>query len=216
MHGPNVHAEGLGGRMVITTAAVCLTSCFYNVLKPIPSYDPIFGHLQLMPGLAKKYPSDTLQSQTLAILSMEYPGLRSGFYIDIGHLCARYSSPPLPRSPYRPTPLQATQYSFIGLVGEHAAVDEMVFQALEARREPWPVVERLFRWADYCARERQDWPAVKMAYLDRHQELAYIDSLTIDGSVIRPWVVTSREKLCRRKPLPGLPQESAQLDIPQH
>ncbi|RAH65579.1 ankyrin repeat domain-containing protein [Aspergillus aculeatinus CBS 121060] len=56
---------------------------------------------------------------------------------------------------------QATRYHTVSrfdlnLIGRHPDLDEMVFQELETRREPWPVVERLFRWAKTCARERRN------------------------------------------------------------
>ncbi|RAK78147.1 uncharacterized protein BO72DRAFT_495300 [Aspergillus fijiensis CBS 313.89] len=41
------------------------------------------------------------------------------------------------------------------LLGRHPELDRLIFQELEARREPWPVGERLFGWAEYCAHIRE-------------------------------------------------------------
>lgn len=62
---------------------------------------------------------------------------------------------------------QATRYNPYGSssvtgVGRSPCLDEMIFQELEVRREPWLVVERLFQCAERCARERLDWQWVKM------------------------------------------------------
>ncbi|GKZ93950.1 hypothetical protein AnigIFM59636_007308 [Aspergillus niger] len=111
MQGPTFGREGLTGRIAIALAAACLILFFYKMVKvrlyiyrlkkqgmPMPPWDPIFGHLRIMPGLAKKCPSDALQSQTFAVLSMEYPGLQNGFYIDVWpFMCPMFvcTTPPL-------------------------------------------------------------------------------------------------------------------------
>lgn len=38
----------------------------------------------------------------------------------------------------------------------------MIFQEMEARREPWIAVEWLFKYAELDARDRWDWEGVKM------------------------------------------------------
>ncbi|RAK90847.1 sterigmatocystin biosynthesis P450 monooxygenase stcS [Aspergillus costaricaensis CBS 115574] len=107
----NFQWEGLGGRIAIASAVTCLISFLYKMVKvrlhmyrlkeqgmPMPPWDPIFGHLRIMPGLAKKCPSDALQSQTFAVLSMQYPGLQNGFYIDVWpFMCPMFvcTTPPL-------------------------------------------------------------------------------------------------------------------------
>ncbi|KNG84715.1 sterigmatocystin biosynthesis P450 monooxygenase stcS [Aspergillus nomiae NRRL 13137] len=115
MQVPNIQREDLGGRIAIALAAVCLTSFLYKMIKvrlrfyrlrrqgmPMPPWDPIFGNLRLMPGLARKCPSDALQSQSFALLSMEHPACKTASISISGHLCAQCSSL-LPRlSPYRP------------------------------------------------------------------------------------------------------------------
>ncbi|RAH65581.1 ankyrin [Aspergillus aculeatinus CBS 121060] len=62
---------------------------------------------------------------------------------------------------------QATRYDTLSgfnirLIGQHPELDVMIFQELEARREPWSVVKHLFRWADHRARERQNWKHVRV------------------------------------------------------
>ncbi|OJJ95360.1 hypothetical protein ASPACDRAFT_47707, partial [Aspergillus aculeatus ATCC 16872] len=61
-----------------------------------------------------------------------------------------------PQSLPRPTRYHTVSRFDLNLIGRHPNLDEMVFQELEWRREPWPVVERLFRWAKTCARERRN------------------------------------------------------------
>ncbi|GAB1192546.1 hypothetical protein APSETT444_001738 [Aspergillus pseudonomiae] len=74
---------------------------FYRLRRqgmPMPPWDPIFGNLRLMPGLARKCPSDALQSQSFALLSMEHSGLQNGFYIDLWpFMCPMFvtTTPPL-------------------------------------------------------------------------------------------------------------------------
>ncbi|GKZ17847.1 hypothetical protein AbraIFM66951_012113 [Aspergillus brasiliensis] len=67
-----------------------------------------------------------------------------------------------PRSLPRPTGYKPYGSSSGTDVGRSFDLDEMIFKELEARREPWIAVEPIFRWAEYCARERLDWPGVKM------------------------------------------------------
>ncbi|OJI79400.1 hypothetical protein ASPTUDRAFT_78790 [Aspergillus tubingensis CBS 134.48] len=47
-------------------------------------------------------------------------------------------------------------------VGVSSVLDEMIFQEMEARREPWIAVEWLFKYAELDARDRWDWEGVKM------------------------------------------------------
>ncbi|BCS01801.1 uncharacterized protein AKAW2_60065S [Aspergillus luchuensis] len=47
-------------------------------------------------------------------------------------------------------------------VGVSSVLDEMIFQEMEARREPWIAVEWLFKYTELDARDRWDWEGVKM------------------------------------------------------
>ncbi|RAL03307.1 cytochrome P450 [Aspergillus ibericus CBS 121593] len=111
MQGLNLNREGLGGRIALALAVIGLISFLYKMARvrlhfyrlkqqgmPMPPWDPILGHLRLMPALAKTCPSDIVQSETFALLSTEHPGLQYGFYIDVWpFMCPMFvvASPPL-------------------------------------------------------------------------------------------------------------------------
>ncbi|GLB07220.1 hypothetical protein AtubIFM57258_002549 [Aspergillus tubingensis] len=65
-----------------------------------------------------------------------------------------------PRSPSeRNNPYTSTTAVCVGV---SSVLDEMIFQEMEARREPWIAVEWLFKYAELGARDRWDWEGVKM------------------------------------------------------
>ncbi|OJK02244.1 hypothetical protein ASPACDRAFT_41063 [Aspergillus aculeatus ATCC 16872] len=59
---------------------------------------------------------------------------------------------------------QATRYRYPArnAVGHHPELNVMTFQELEARCEPWSVVEHLFRSAEYKASLRHDWGHIRV------------------------------------------------------
>ncbi|KAE8362949.1 cytochrome P450 [Aspergillus caelatus] len=86
----------LAGRIAIGLAAAYFISFFYKMVKvrlifyrlkkqgmPMPPWNPILGHLHVVAGFSKQFPSDMQQAQSFGALASQNPELQAGYYLDV-------------------------------------------------------------------------------------------------------------------------------------
>ncbi|GMF78603.1 unnamed protein product [Aspergillus oryzae] len=69
-----MHANTISDQNVIDTD---------GEFQPTPPWNPILGNLAVMAQLQKKWPSDSREAESFALLSTEAPGCEAGFYVDV-------------------------------------------------------------------------------------------------------------------------------------